>query len=62
MQTSKSHEKPTDNIQISKHYVTMCGDNLTSKGVYYKNTKTLNEREKITRKPLKRGGKQKFKK
>lgn len=41
-------------MQTFKHYVTMCGDKLTRKGVYYKNTKTLNEKENITQKPLKR--------
>lgn len=49
-------------MQTFKHYVTMCGDKLTRKGVYYKNTKTLNEKENITQKPLKRKKKKKFKK
>lgn len=49
-------------MQTFKHYVTMCGDKLTRKGVYYKNTKTLNEKENITQKPLKRKKKKEIQK
>lgn len=52
----KSRRNP-DSIQRSKQHVTVCSDKRPSKGVYYKNTKTLNERENIIQKPLKKGKK-----